>query len=70
MRHLMKLIAEEEKRIGAQIGEVRMCRINSGLFAVPWEKTKKVIEDLELAEGEVPGKTVDRVLEIVAWERE
>ncbi|AEO61394.1 hypothetical protein MYCTH_2311508 [Thermothelomyces thermophilus ATCC 42464] len=70
MRHLMRLIAEEEERTGAQIGEVRMCRINSGLFAVPWDRTKRVVEELELAEGEVPGNAEGGVVEIVAWERE
>ncbi|KAK0740517.1 hypothetical protein B0T18DRAFT_418139 [Schizothecium vesticola] len=38
------------------VGEMRMCRINSGLFAVPWHETKLVIEELELGEGEVPGE--------------
>ncbi|KAL2175271.1 uncharacterized protein P884DRAFT_262422 [Thermothelomyces heterothallicus CBS 202.75] len=70
MRHLMRLIAEEEERTGAQIGEVRMCRINSGLFAVPWERTRRVVEELELAEGEVPGNAEGGVVEVVAWERE
>lgn len=32
---------------GERVEEVRMCRINSGLFAVPWEKTKEVLEGLD-----------------------
>ena len=36
-----------------KIAGIRMCQINSGLFAVPWEKSKAVIEDLEVdREGE------------------
>lgn len=33
------------------VGEVRMCKINSGLFAVPWEKTAEVLEGIEVQEG-------------------
>lgn len=36
--------AEESERVG----EVRMCQINSGLFAVPWTKTKAVLEGIEV----------------------
>ena len=36
-----------------KIGEVRMCKINSGLFAVPWEKTKKVLEEIEVERSDV-----------------
>ncbi|KAJ4301710.1 ADP-ribose 1''-phosphate phosphatase [Kalmusia sp. IMI 367209] len=35
------------------IVEVRMCQINAGLFAVPWEDTKKVLEDLDVEWKEV-----------------
>lgn len=31
-----------------KIEEIRMCQINSGLFSVPWEKSKAVIENLEV----------------------
>lgn len=30
-----------------QIKEIRMCKINSGLFAVPWEKTKASLEEID-----------------------
>jgi ADP-ribose 1''-phosphate phosphatase len=35
------------------IAEVRMCKINSGLFGVPWEATSEVIEAVEVGEGDV-----------------
>jgi len=34
-----------------KITEIRMCQINSGLFGVPWENTKAVIEGLEIDGG-------------------
>ncbi|KAK1761059.1 ADP-ribose 1''-phosphate phosphatase [Echria macrotheca] len=58
MRDLLTHIAQEKG-----IGEIRMCRINAGLFAVPWEDTKKVIEGLQLDEKELPkGKPVEIVV--------
>lgn len=30
------------------VGEVRMCKINSGLFGVPWEETRGVVEGAEV----------------------
>ncbi|KAK4235946.1 hypothetical protein C8A03DRAFT_17364 [Achaetomium macrosporum] len=70
MRHLMRLVVEEERREGAGvIKEVRMCRINAGLFAVPWERSKKVIEELELGEGQVPQCAEEGVVKVVAYER-
>ena len=38
---------------GERIGEVRMCKINSGLFGVPWEATREVIEGVEVGEGDL-----------------
>ena len=32
-----------------KVGELVMCRINSGLFNVPWEKTRAVLEGIETA---------------------
>jgi ADP-ribose 1''-phosphate phosphatase len=60
------LVVEEEGRVG----EVRMCRINSGLFAVEWGESKRVIEEMELGEGEVPAGSGDGVVEVVAYERD
>jgi ADP-ribose 1''-phosphate phosphatase len=36
-----------------RIAEVRMCKINSGLFGVPWEATSEVIEAVEVSEGDI-----------------
>jgi len=33
---------------GDRVDEIRMCQINSGLFAVPWPRTKEVIEGIEV----------------------
>lgn len=33
------------------IASVRMCKINSGLFGVPWEATRAVVEGIEVGEG-------------------
>lgn len=35
------------------IRAVRMCKINSGLFGVPWEATRAVIEGVEVGEGDL-----------------
>lgn len=70
MRDLMRLVVEEEERTGRGVGEVRMCRINSGLFGVPWERSKAVMEEMELGEGEVPGCAEEGTVEVVAYERE
>jgi ADP-ribose 1''-phosphate phosphatase len=36
-----------------RVKEVRMCQINSGLFNVPWKKTKAVLEEIDVAELDV-----------------
>jgi ADP-ribose 1''-phosphate phosphatase len=36
-----------------RIAEVRVCKINSGLFGVPWEATSEVIEGVEIGEGDI-----------------
>lgn len=41
--------AKQEDRIA----EVRMCKINSGLFAVPWEKSKAVLERIDISSSDV-----------------
>ncbi|KXT14256.1 hypothetical protein AC579_6701 [Pseudocercospora musae] len=43
MRDLMRQVSETETKID----EVRMCKINSGLFGVKWEKTKAVLEGIQ-----------------------
>ncbi|EMC91723.1 hypothetical protein BAUCODRAFT_43663, partial [Baudoinia panamericana UAMH 10762] len=37
----------------SRIGEVRMCKINSGLFAVPWPKTKAVLKSINVSKRDV-----------------
>lgn len=39
------------KEQGGTISEVRICQINAGLFNVPWEKTKEVLEEIAVQEG-------------------
>jgi ADP-ribose 1''-phosphate phosphatase len=34
-----------------EISEVRMCRINSGKFGVPWERTEEVLKGVVVREG-------------------
>lgn len=44
-----------------RIEEIRMCQINSGLFSVPWQESKAVIENLELGDldfGQIPKEIV------------
>ncbi|KAK4574507.1 ADP-ribose 1''-phosphate phosphatase [Recurvomyces mirabilis] len=43
-----------------KVGEVRICQINSGLFNVPWEKTKAVLEAID-----VSGKDVKEISVVV-----
>ena len=38
---------------GDCITEVRMCKINSGLFGVPWEATSEVIDAVEIGKGDI-----------------
>lgn len=35
------------------IASVRMCKINSGLFGVPWEATSEVVEGIEVEDGDL-----------------
>ncbi|KAI7497671.1 hypothetical protein KC367_g5693 [Hortaea werneckii] len=41
---------EQIARNSQAVEEIRMCKINSGLFNVPWEKTKAVIEGIDVPE--------------------
>jgi len=38
---------------GEKVGEVRMCKINSGLFNVPWAKTRLVLEGIDVGDLDV-----------------
>ncbi|KAK0652078.1 hypothetical protein B0T16DRAFT_405353 [Cercophora newfieldiana] len=53
MRDLIKQIMGEMAS-GEEVGEVRICHINSGLFAVPWDRSKNLIESLQFGDEEVP----------------
>lgn len=52
MKHLMKQAMDynRAKNESERLAEVRMCKINSGLFHVPWAKTKALLEDIEAGE--------------------
>ena len=58
MRQIGKLMQE-----GKDVAEVRTCQINSGLFAVPWEDSKRAMEELDFDDENVP-------LEVIAYSRE
>ncbi|KAF4549343.1 Macro domain-containing protein [Elsinoe fawcettii] len=56
---LLRQVAEwnagnEERKIEA----IWTCKINSGLFNVPWEDTKKVMEEAEVPDGDFPTEIV------------
>ena len=46
MQMLLELV-----RLAGGVGEVRMCKINSGLFAVPWPKTTEALESIQVQDG-------------------
>jgi ADP-ribose 1''-phosphate phosphatase len=47
----MQMLLELVKRADGEISEIRMCKINSGMFGVPWEKTEGALESIVLQEG-------------------
>lgn len=53
MRMLLELVkmADEERGDGKEVGTIRMCKINSGKFGVPWEKTEEVLKEIVLKDG-------------------
>lgn len=46
MKDLLQRLSKQD-----DINEIRMCRINSGLFAVPWQETRTVIDQLDVPGG-------------------
>ena len=46
-----KFAANDES--GKKIGELLMCKINSGLFAVPWENTRAAVEAIEVEDQDL-----------------
>ena len=55
MGDLLRQVGEWNASAKAEdkVDEVRMCKINSGMFAVPWEKTKAVLEGVGVGESGV-----------------
>ncbi|KAE9979682.1 hypothetical protein EG328_000732 [Venturia inaequalis] len=51
----MEILVEMMRKPTAKdtITEIRICQINSGLFSVPWEKSKAIIEELEIGDGDL-----------------
>lgn len=49
---LMSQVSEIQEE--AVIQEIRMCRINAGLFKVPWEETKMIVEATTVESEDVP----------------
>ncbi|KAK8161888.1 ADP-ribose 1''-phosphate phosphatase [Phyllosticta citrichinensis] len=50
MIDLLQQIADIKKD-GKEVGEIRMCKINSVLFKTPWKDTLKVLQNIELEPG-------------------
>lgn len=51
-RQLAEMKSNADNNAGQQTdlpGELWGCRFNAGLFAVEWERTRKVLEDAELS---------------------
>ncbi len=70
VRALMGMVARLEREGRGEVAAVRMCRINSGLFAVPWEESQRVVEEeVLLGEGEVPACARGGVVGVEVWER-
>lgn len=53
MEQLLEMVkmADEERGNGKGVDVIRMCKINSGKFGVPWEKTEEVLKGIVLQEG-------------------
>jgi len=62
MEDLLRQVVEwnSDHLENGRVDEIRMCKINSGLFGVPWEKTKEVLEGLDCVEGVEEIRVVDR----------
>ncbi|KAF2148980.1 hypothetical protein K461DRAFT_282459 [Myriangium duriaei CBS 260.36] len=57
MRDLLQQVAAwNEAQDENRVEQIWMCKINSGLFGVKWEDTKRVLESIERPEGDVPAE--------------
>lgn len=55
----MQDLAKQMGDAGEEIKEIRICQINSGLFAVPWDRSRAVLESLEVDEElQIPREVV------------
>jgi ADP-ribose 1''-phosphate phosphatase len=44
----MPMLLELISQVDDQVAGIRLCKINSGKFGVPWEKTEEVLKNIEL----------------------
>lgn len=44
----MPMLLELISQVDDKVTEIRMCKINSGKFGVPWEKTEEVLRGIEM----------------------
>ncbi|CAK1358170.1 unnamed protein product [Cercospora beticola] len=62
VKDLVKKVGEwNDEQKEKKVGEVRMCKINSGLFGVKWERTQAVLEAIE-----VDGENSIRQIEVIS----
>lgn len=47
-KHSMQMLLELINKVDSEISTIRMCKINSGKFGVPWEKTEEVLHGLDV----------------------
>jgi ADP-ribose 1''-phosphate phosphatase len=47
----MNMLLELVRMADGKVSEIRMCKINSGKFGVPWEKTEEALKSIVLQEG-------------------
>jgi ADP-ribose 1''-phosphate phosphatase len=47
----MQMLLELVSQVDGEILDIRMCKINSGKFGVPWEKTEEALQSIVLKPG-------------------
>ena len=55
MLDLLEQVKEFNGKAGEEdhVGEARICKINSGLFNVPWAKSKAILEGIDVCDQDV-----------------
>jgi len=48
----MKDLIDQMNEAGEDIKQIRICQINSGLFNVPWERSRAVLESIEVEDSQ------------------